>query len=139
MPRGGNNRLPADVKRRYFEVIRSGLSGSAASQRVGVSLSRGSVWFIDAGRVDLIDTPVSPRFLTPTFIDVGSAEVFHDEDVAYASRIWADGGSCELHVRPGGYHGFDLSAPGTALVGAMIAPATPGSAAPWPCDPAESG
>jgi acetyl esterase/lipase len=37
--------------------------------------------------------------------------VFRDEDVAYASRIWADGGSCELHVWPGGYHGFDLSAP----------------------------
>jgi acetyl esterase/lipase len=40
--------------------------------------------------------------LPPTFIDVGSAEVFRDEDVAYASRIWADGGSCELHVWPGG-------------------------------------
>jgi Transposase, Mutator family len=39
MPRGGNNRMPAEVKRRYFELIRSGLSGSDASQRVGVSLS----------------------------------------------------------------------------------------------------
>jgi IS30 family transposase len=64
MPRGGNNRMPADVKRRYFELIRSGLSGSDASQRVGVSLSCGSLWFIDAGRVDFIDAPVSPRFLS---------------------------------------------------------------------------
>jgi len=47
--------------------------------------------------------------------------VFRDEDVAYASRIRADGGSCGLHVWPGGYHGFDLSAPGTTLAGAMIA------------------
>ena len=38
-----------------------------------------------------------------------------------ASRIWADGGSCELHVWPGGYCGFHLSAPGTTLAGAMIA------------------
>jgi transposase, IS30 family len=64
MPRGGNNRMPAEVKCRYFELIRSGLSGSDASQRVGVSLSCGSVWFIDAGRVAFIDTPVSPRFLS---------------------------------------------------------------------------
>ena len=64
MPRGGNNRMPAEVKRRYFELIRSGLSGSDASQRVGVSLSCGSVWFIEAGRVAFIDAPISPRFLS---------------------------------------------------------------------------
>jgi IS30 family transposase len=64
MPRGGNNRMPAEAKRRYFELIRSGLSGSEASQRVGVSLSCGSLWFIDAGRVSFIETPVSPRFLS---------------------------------------------------------------------------
>ena len=49
--------------------------------------------------------------LPPTFIDVGSAETFRDEDVAYASRIWAAGGVAELHVWPGGCHGFDLFAP----------------------------
>ena len=49
--------------------------------------------------------------LPPTFIDVGSAEVFRDEDVAYASRMWADGGAAELHVWPGGTHGYDLIAP----------------------------
>jgi acetyl esterase/lipase len=58
--------------------------------------------------------------LPPAFIDVGSAEVFRDEDVAYASQIWADGGVCELHVWPGGYHGFDLTAPDAALSLAMI-------------------
>jgi acetyl esterase/lipase len=46
--------------------------------------------------------------LPPTFIDVASAEVFRDEAVAYASRIWADGGIAELHVVPGGYHGLDV-------------------------------
>jgi acetyl esterase/lipase len=40
--------------------------------------------------------------LPPTYIDVASAEVFRDEDVAYASRIWEGGGVCELHVWPGG-------------------------------------
>lgn len=44
--------------------------------------------------------------LPHTYIDVGAAEVFRDEAIDYASRIWADGGSCELHVWSGGYHGF---------------------------------
>src|SRR6266516_7774545 len=64
MPRYAPNKMPPEVKRRYFELIRSGLSGSEASQRVGVSLSCGSLWFIDAGRVAFIDAPVSPRYLS---------------------------------------------------------------------------
>lgn len=53
--------------------------------------------------------------LPPAFIDVGSAEVFRDEDVAYALGIWAAGGNAELHVWPGGFHGFSVSAPESAL------------------------
>lgn len=49
--------------------------------------------------------------LPPTFIDVGSAETFRDEDVAFASAIWRAGGIAELHVWPGGFHGFDQLAP----------------------------
>ena len=44
--------------------------------------------------------------LPPAFIEVGAAETFRDEAVAYASRIWAVGGQAELHVWAGGYHGF---------------------------------
>ena len=64
MPRYAPNKVAPEVKRWYFELIRSGLSGSEASQRVGVSLSCGSLWFIDAGRVSFIDAPVSARFLS---------------------------------------------------------------------------
>jgi acetyl esterase/lipase len=53
--------------------------------------------------------------LPPAFIDVGSAETFRDEDVTYASRIWQAGGRAELHVWPGGFHGFDGMAPTAAL------------------------
>ncbi|SSC25079.1 Alpha/beta hydrolase fold-3, partial [Klenkia terrae] len=53
--------------------------------------------------------------LPPAFIDVASAETFRDEDVAYASRIWAAGGIAELHVWPGGCHGFDLFVPDAAI------------------------
>lgn len=39
--------------------------------------------------------------LPPTYIDVGSAETFRDENVDYAHRIWRAGGDAELHVWPG--------------------------------------
>lgn len=52
--------------------------------------------------------------LPPTFIDVGSAETFRDEDVAFATRIWQAGGVAELHVWPGGFHGFRMF-PGAQL------------------------
>ncbi|MDK1342407.1 alpha/beta hydrolase [Streptomyces sp. 378] len=53
--------------------------------------------------------------LPPAFLDVGSAETFRDEVVAYASRIWQAGGVAELHVWPGGFHGFDGFAPHAAV------------------------
>jgi acetyl esterase/lipase len=53
--------------------------------------------------------------LPPAFVDVGSAETFRDEDVAYASRLWQAGGQAELHVWPGGFHGFDMMAPQAAI------------------------
>ncbi|BCB89985.1 alpha/beta hydrolase [Phytohabitans suffuscus] len=51
------------------------------------------------------------RGLPPTYVDAGTAEVFRDEDVAYATRIWAAGGQAELHVWAGGFHGFDALYP----------------------------
>jgi acetyl esterase/lipase len=53
--------------------------------------------------------------LPPAYIDAGSAETFRDEDVAYASRIWRAGGTAELHVWPGGFHGFEGAVPQAAL------------------------
>ena len=59
--------------------------------------------------------------LPPAFIDVGSAETFRDEDVAYASRIWQAGGIAELHVWPGGFHGFTMIAPDAGISRAATA------------------
>jgi len=59
--------------------------------------------------------------LPPAFIDVGSAEVFRDEDVAFASRLWASGVQAELHVWAGGFHIFDGAAPAAALSRAALA------------------
>ncbi|NEA69047.1 alpha/beta hydrolase [Streptomyces sp. SID12488] len=53
--------------------------------------------------------------LPPAFLDVGSAETFRDEVVAYATGLWQAGGAAELHVWPGGFHGFDGFAPQAVL------------------------
>lgn len=46
--------------------------------------------------------------LPPAFIEAGSAEVFRDECVTYASGIWAAGGQAELHIWSGAFHGFQM-------------------------------
>lgn len=48
--------------------------------------------------------------LPPAFIDVGTVEVFRDEAIAYASRLLTSGVQTELHVWPGGFHGYDAFA-----------------------------
>ncbi|WP_078910172.1 alpha/beta hydrolase [Streptomyces sp. NRRL S-87] len=53
--------------------------------------------------------------LPAAYIEVGSAETFRDEGVAYADALWKAGGQAELHVWPGAYHGFDSFAPDAAL------------------------
>lgn len=47
--------------------------------------------------------------LPPTFIGVGSLDLFLEEDLEYAQRLLAAGIPTELHVYPGGYHAFDAS------------------------------
>lgn len=65
MVRVAPNKMPAAVKRRYFELIREDMSGSKAAQEVGVSLSCGSLWFIDAGSVTVVEqTPTSSRYFS---------------------------------------------------------------------------
>ncbi|EXG82041.1 alpha/beta hydrolase [Cryptosporangium arvum] len=56
--------------------------------------------------------------LPTTYVDAGTAEVFRDEDVAYATRIWAAGGQAELHVWAGGFHGFDALYPHARIAAA---------------------
>lgn len=62
--------------------------------------------------------------LPPTFIDCGAAELFRDEDVAYANQIWNDGGVCELHVWPGAWHAPEVVVPDATISRAMVAART---------------
>jgi acetyl esterase/lipase len=58
--------------------------------------------------------------LPPAFIDVGAAEIFRDEAIAYADGIWRAGGDAELHVWSGAFHACDIFAPHTSVGRAMI-------------------
>ncbi|MCD2440824.1 alpha/beta hydrolase [Agromyces sp. SYSU K20354] len=73
-----------------------------------------SIYAAPARATDLSGLPAA-------YIDCGSAEVFRDEDVAYATALWAAGVQAELHVWAGGFHGFDMMAPQTAVSQASIA------------------
>ncbi|MGW0038313.1 alpha/beta hydrolase [Gordonia sp. NPDC003376] len=87
------------------ESNRTGWSALLGDRRGGPEVS---IYASPARATELSDLP-------PTFIDVGSAEVFRDEDVAYANAIWAAGGQAELHVWPGVFHGASALAPHTRL------------------------
>lgn len=45
--------------------------------------------------------------LPPTYIGVGTPDLFRDEDIAYAQRLIKAGVPTELHVYADGFHGFD--------------------------------
>ena len=52
--------------------------------------------------------------LPPTWLGVGTFDLFHDEDLAYAERLGAAGVRCEVEVVPGAFHAFDGIVPTAA-------------------------
>jgi IS30 family transposase len=88
MPRWAWNKASAESKREFFELIRKGVSGQAASLAVGVSPSCGSLWFIDAGRVSFIDRPISSRYLSQDDrIEIADGLAAADAVKSIAARI----------------------------------------------------
>jgi acetyl esterase/lipase len=53
--------------------------------------------------------------LPRTYIEVGSLDIFRDENVDYAARLLRDGVDVELHVHAGANHAFELYAPESSL------------------------
>ncbi len=82
----------------------AGTKGPAATPLDAATLEQA----VPARRSDLSSLP-------PTWIGVGTLDLFHDEDVEYARRLTAAGVECELHVIPGAYHGFDQVEPKAAV------------------------
>ncbi|AXB43439.1 alpha/beta hydrolase [Amycolatopsis albispora] len=88
------------------EFAERGVWGRASNEFGWRSLLDGqtSPYAVPATATDLSGLP-------PAFIEVGAAEIFRDEDVDYARRLWRAGVPAELHVWAGAYHGFDRIAP----------------------------
>jgi acetyl esterase/lipase len=59
--------------------------------------------------------------LPPAWIGVGTNDLFHDEDLAYAARLTAAGVPCHIETVPGAFHGFDLIVPKASVSKAFFA------------------
>jgi acetyl esterase/lipase len=59
--------------------------------------------------------------LPPAWIGVGTNDLFHDEDLAYADRLTAAGVPCHIETVPGAFHGFDLIVPKASVSKAFFA------------------
>ncbi len=77
-------------------------------------LSDPPIYAAPARAVDLAGLP-------PAYINVGSLDMFLDEDVDYARRLLAAGVPAELHVYPGAFHGSNGLVPNSALSRRWIA------------------
>ncbi|WP_088281088.1 alpha/beta hydrolase [Kineosporia sp. A_224] len=75
-------------------------------------------WYLGGKPADQYAAPARATDLSglpPGFIDVGTVDMFRDEDIAFANRLMQAGVPCELHVNPGSYHASEVFAPDAAL------------------------
>lgn len=59
--------------------------------------------------------------LPPTWIGVGTLDLFAEESVQFATRLRAEGVPVEMSVVPGAYHGFDAMVPQARVSAGFIA------------------
>jgi acetyl esterase/lipase len=75
-------------------------------------------WYLGGKPADQYAAPTRAEDLSglpPAFIDVGTVDMFRDEDIAFAQRLMQAGVPTELHIHPGSYHAAETFAPDTAL------------------------
>lgn len=75
-------------------------------------------WYLGDGKPDQYAAPARAEDLAglpPTYIDVGTLDLFRDEDITFAMRLMAAGIPTELHVSPGAYHAAEVFAPAAPL------------------------
>ena len=58
--------------------------------------------------------------LAPAWVGVGTLDLFHYEDLAYAQRLERAGVPCHVEVVPGAFHGFDIAAPKSTVARAFF-------------------
>ena len=95
--------LRSDVDEATLRLWSTGANKFGWASYRGAATGDVSAYFAPARRSDLSGLP-------PTWVGVGTCDLFHDEDVEYARRLNEAGVPCELFTVPGAYHGFDATA-----------------------------
>jgi acetyl esterase/lipase len=75
-------------------------------------------WYLGGAEADQYAAPARADDLSglpPTFIDVGTVDLFRDEDVAFAQRLMQAGVPTEFHTSVGSYHASETFAPDAPL------------------------
>lgn len=75
-------------------------------------------WFLAGREPDGYAAPLLAddlRGLPPTFVDVGTMDLFRDEDLEFVRRLAAAGVPTEFHLYPGAYHASETFAPEAPL------------------------
>jgi acetyl esterase/lipase len=102
-----------------------GVPWDAVSNRTGwqsfLGASRGTE---DVSHYAAIARATDLAGMPPTYVEVGGAEVFRDEVLAFVSQLLADGVPTELHLWSGAPHGFESYAPHATVSQAAVAART---------------
>ena len=75
-------------------------------------------WYLGGAGADQYAAPARAEDLSglpPTFIDVGTVDLFRDEDIAFAQRLMQAGVPTEFHTSVGSYHASETFAPEAPL------------------------
>ena len=93
---------------------RSSATGASPNHRLWSARSNRFAWTAYLGGADpRVAVPGRREDLSglpPAWIGVGTHDLFHDEDLAYAQRLIDAGVPCHVEVVPGAFHGFDAVA-----------------------------
>ncbi len=76
-----------------------------------------ALWYLGGKDADQYAAPARAEDLAglpPAYLDVGTVDLFRDEDIAFAQRLMQAGVPTELHVHPGSYHASEMFAPEAA-------------------------
>lgn len=89
---------------------------TAQQNQFGWQALLGAATSSDAGRAAAVPGRYTDVAGTaPTWISVGTLDLFAEENLAYALRLLGAGTPVELHLIPGVWHGFDLACPDTPI------------------------
>ena len=95
---------------------------TAYAREVGVWDRAGNIeaweWFLGGGEPDKYASPLLETDwsgLAPIFIDVGTEDMFRDEDITLVGELVRQGNPVEFHLYPGAFHASEVLAPEASL------------------------